>query len=86
MEGDMRQRLNRMIQKYARAKGVLFSVAWGDFRQSFNTAFHTNLELLILNFEKKTSLKKVTIPQYLSATSKLADAIRVADKMLSKVA
>lgn len=81
--GDLRQRLNRMVQKYARKKGILFNVAWHDFKHAFNTAFRTNLELLILNFEKKTGMKNVTIPQYLAATGKLEDGIRVADKLLN---
>lgn len=82
-DGDHRQRLNRMVQKYARQKGIMFRVAWNEFKQSFNLAYRTNLELLILNFEKKTGMKKVTIPQYLAATNKLADGIRVADKLLN---
>jgi len=82
--GDPRQRLNRMVQKYARQKGILFNVAWHDFKQAFNTAYRTNLELLILNFERKTGMKKVTIPQYLAATGKLEDGIRVADKLLNQ--
>lgn len=82
-DGDHRQRLNRMVQKYARQKGIMFNVAWNEFKQSFNLAYRTNLELLIINFERKTGMKKVTIPQYLAASNKLADGIRVADKLLN---
>ena len=82
-EGDHRQRLNRMIQKYAMAKGVLFAAAWRDFKNAYNLSFHTNLELLIQNLEKKTGLKNVTIPQYLAVSNKLEDGIRVADKLLA---
>lgn len=82
-DGDHRQRLNRMVQKYAWQRGIMFNVAWNEFKQSFNLAYRTNLELLILNFEKKTGMKKVTIPQYLAASNKLADGIRVADKLLN---
>jgi prophage antirepressor-like protein len=84
MIGDMRQRLNKMIQKYARDRGLLFNAAWNEFRRAFNTAYHTNLELLIINYEKKHNKKKVTIPQYLLASGKIEDGVRVADKMLNK--
>lgn len=82
--GDMKQRLNNMIRKYARQRGILYSVAWSEFKQAYNTAYHTNIELLILNYKKDRGLKKVTIPQYLLAKDKLEDGIRVADKMLNQ--
>lgn len=81
--GDLRQRLNRMVQKLARQRGIMFNVAWHEFKTAYNLAYRTNLELLILNYEKKTGLKKVTVPQYLSAVGKLEDGVRVADKLLN---
>lgn len=82
--GDMRQRLNMMVRKYARQKGLMFNVAWADFKKAFNVAYRTNLELLILNYKSKTGIKKVTIPQYLLAIGKLEDGIRIADKLINQ--
>lgn len=81
--GDLQQRLNAMVRKYAHQRGVLFAVAWAHFTESFNTAYHTNLKLLVNNHTQKHGIKKLTIPQYLSGADKLEDAIRVADKMLN---
>ena len=83
--GDMQQRLNAMVRKYAHQRGVLFSVAWAHFTESFNTAYRTNLKLLINNSKQKSGIKNLTIPQYLAQACKLEDAVRVADKMLNAV-
>lgn len=85
IQGDDQQKLNAMIRKYALKKGFLYNKAWGDFKQAFNTAYHTNLETLIANHRKKYSQKALTLPQYLKAVDKLQDALRVADKMLNMV-
>jgi phage regulator Rha-like protein len=81
--GDLRQRLNKMIQRYARQKGIAFNYAWHDFVQAFNTAYRTNLELRRQNYINKTG-KDVSRPQFLEETGLLEDAIRVADKMLNR--
>jgi Rha family phage regulatory protein len=81
--GDLRQRLNKMIQKYARQNGIPFNYAWKDFVQAFNTAFRTNLELRRQNYINKTG-KDVSRPQFLEEMGLLEDAIRVADKMLNR--
>ncbi|GAB6891134.1 antA/AntB antirepressor family protein [Geobacillus stearothermophilus] len=81
--GDLRQRLNRMIQRYARQNGIPFNHAWKDFVQAFNTAYKTNLELRRQNYINKTG-KDVSRPQFLEDMGLLEDAIRVADKMLNK--
>lgn len=81
--GDPQQRLNAMVRKYAHQRGILFSIAWGHFIEAFNTAYHTNLRLLISNHKTKHDLREITTPQYLAAVGKLEDAIRVADKMLN---
>ncbi|WP_427340559.1 ORF6N domain-containing protein [Caloranaerobacter sp. DY30410] len=81
--GDLRQRLNAMVRKYAREKGINYGKAWSEFKKAFNTAYHTNLELCMTYTKKKHGLKDITIPQYLSIESLLEDAIRVADKMLN---
>lgn len=78
IKGDKQQRLNAMIRKYALDNGLAFSVAWKHFVQAFNTSFRTNLELLKTNYPKK-----VSTPEYLAATGRLEDALRVADKMLN---
>lgn len=81
--GDLRQRLNKMIQKYARQNGIPFNYAWKDFVQAFNTAYRTNLELRRQNYINKTG-KDVSRPQFLEEMGLLEDAIRVADKMLNR--
>jgi prophage antirepressor-like protein len=82
--GDLQQRLNAMIRKYAQAEGIAFGNAWRDFRQAFNTAYRTNLKARMNNYKEKHGLKSLTMPQYLSLTNNLEDAIRVADKMLNQ--
>jgi hypothetical protein len=84
IEGDDQQKLNAMIRKYAFKNGFLFDKAWGDFKQAFNMAYHTNLESLITNYIKNSKLKRLSIPQYLKLSGRLQDGIRVADKMLNK--
>jgi phage regulator Rha-like protein len=81
--GDLRQRLNRMIQRYARQNGIPFNHAWKDFVQAFNTAYRTNLELRRQNYINKTG-KDVSRPQFLEDMGLLEDAIRVADKLLNR--
>jgi Rha family phage regulatory protein len=83
--GDPRQRLNKMIQRYARQNGIPFNHAWKDFVQAFNTAYRTNLELRRQNYINKTG-KDVSRPQFLEDMGLLEDAIRVADKMLNREA
>jgi uncharacterized protein YukE len=83
MIGDLRQRLNKMIQRYARQNGIPFNYAWKGFVQAFNTAYRTNLELRRQNYINKTG-KDVSRPQFLEDMGLLEDAIRVADKMLNR--
>lgn len=82
--GDPQQRLNAMVKKYAVQNGLSFRRAWHEFRQAFNTAYHTNLSLLMSHYKFKHGLKELTIPQYLAAVGRLDDGIRVADKLLNK--
>ncbi|MCK9599229.1 MAG: hypothetical protein M0R06_09330 [Sphaerochaeta sp.] len=84
VEGDDRQKLNAMIRKYALANGVLFNVAWGEFKTRYNTAYRTNLESKMKYYKQAHGLKKKpTIPEYLEAVNSLEDGLRVADKMLN---
>ena len=86
IDGNLQQRFNAMIRKYATKNGILFNKAWGEFKSAFDLAFHTNIGLRISNYKEKHGLKQLTAPQYLSLTNQLEDAIRVADKMLNKTA
>jgi hypothetical protein len=83
LHGDDQQKLNAMVRKYAFQKGYLYNRAWADFKQAFNTSYHTNLELLMENYKKKNHIKNLTLPAYLKYADKLQDALRVADKMLN---
>lgn len=82
--GDLQQRLNSMIRKYAAQNGIAFPEAWRHFRRAFNNAYRTNLKSLMKNYQIKHGLKSLTAPQYLSMANRLEDAIRVADKMLNQ--
>lgn len=76
--GDKRQRLNAMVRKYAHLTGFSFARAWRDFTATYNTAYRTNLMLLIANHPTQG----LTIPAYLEETERLDDALRVAGKMI----
>lgn len=82
--GDLQQRLNAMVRRYAQQEGVNFGTAWRDFRTSFNTAYRTNLKARMNHYKTKHGLKQLTMPQFLSLTETLEDGVRVADKMLNK--
>jgi uncharacterized protein (UPF0216 family) len=85
IEGDLQQRLNKLVRKYAFKAGIMHNVAWEHFKQAYNTAYRTNLELLMNNYKEREGVKKLTLPQYLAVTGHLEDAIRVADKMLNDI-
>lgn len=80
--GDTRQRLVKTVQRYAERNGYTYSQGWKDFRQAFNTAFHTNLTARRKYYMENRDIKAMTIPEYLEATNQLQDALRVANKML----
>ncbi|MED3269318.1 antA/AntB antirepressor family protein [Bacillus thuringiensis] len=82
--GDLQQRLNKMIRRYAHQERMPISNAWKAFTEAFNTAYKTNLKLKITNYKEKHGLKDLTRPQYLSMTNQLEDAVRVVDKLLNK--
>ncbi|WP_304459252.1 Bro-N domain-containing protein [Alicyclobacillus sendaiensis] len=81
--GDPKQRLNAMIRKYAARNGLTYQQGWRDFRTAFNTAYRTNIVLLMEHHKAKHGLKSLTMPEYLEQTGRLDDALRVADKMLN---
>lgn len=87
--GDKRQKLNKMVQKYAAIAGVSFSKAWKEFRTAYNTAHRTNLTSLVNHYKQKHGIRQLSIPDYLERIHSdcipvLDDAIRVADKMLNQ--
>jgi hypothetical protein len=63
--------------------GIQYPTAWSRFISKYNTAYHTNLKLLITQYVNKGN-KKPTIPEFLEITDKLYDAMRVVDKMLQE--
>lgn len=85
IEGDLQQRLNKLVRKYAFKAGIMHNIAWEHFKQAYNTAYRTNLELLMNNYKEREGIKKLTLPQYLAVTGHLEDALRVADKMLNDI-
>lgn len=82
-EGTPRQKFNAMMNKYALKNGIQYSAAWRIFITKYNTAYNTNLKLLIRNYVEKGN-KKPTTPEFLEKTDKLYDAMRVVDKMLQE--
>lgn len=84
--GNLQQRLNAMIRKHAANNGLTFRQSWHDFRAAYNTAYRTNITMLVENFKLKNGLRELSVPEYLAKTGCLEDAIRVADKMLNQKA
>jgi predicted nuclease with TOPRIM domain len=81
--GDPQQRLNKMVRKFATQEGITFQKAWREFKGNFNIAYHANITSLHENYQLRNG-KKLTLPQYLTETDQIQDAIRVADKMLNR--
>lgn len=84
IDGDLRDRFNKMIRLYATRKGIQYRNAYREFVQAYNLAFKTNLELRITNYCKDHGVKEISTPEYLERSGRLEDAIRVADKMLNR--
>ena len=83
-EGTKRQKLVSMIAAYATKNGLAFSEAWRRFKRAYNTAFRTNVSLMIKKYAEKRGLKKEpTLPEFLELRDLLDDALRIADKMLN---
>lgn len=82
--GNLQQRLNAMIRKHAANNGLTFRQSWHDFRAAYNTAYRTNITMLVENYKLKNGLRELSVPEYLAKTGCLEDAIRVADKMLNR--
>jgi prophage antirepressor-like protein len=78
IEGTPRQRLVKMVQRYANQSGITYSAAWHEFTSAYNTAYRTNLKARINRYSSKMST-----PEYLDGVGEIEDAIRVADKMLN---
>ena len=80
--GTKRQKLNNLVRNYANKNGVQYASAWQIFKEMYNTAYHTNLNLQITNYCKTNNLrKKPSKPEFLEETNQLDDALRVAEKM-----
>lgn len=83
-EGTKRQKLTSMINAYALKCGLRHDKAWKDFKDAYNTAYHTNLSLLRTRYAEKHGLKKKpSTPEYLELTGLLDDGLRIADKLLN---
>lgn len=83
IEGTPRQRLDKMIKKYAFDNGIGHQDAHREFRRRFNLAYSCNIKQRCDNYCVKNGIKKITIPDYLERVGKIEDAIRVADKMIN---
>lgn len=83
IQGTPRQRLNSMVKKYSFDKGITVPTAWKEFRKSFNTAYHTNIEQRKTNYLTKNKIKSLSFPEYLEKVGLIEDSLRVADKMLN---
>ena len=82
IEGNLKDRLNAMIKKYAHDKGKPYGVAYGEFYKRYNRTYNTNVKLRVTNYEKRTG-NDITVPKLLQKENELEDAIRVLDKMLN---
>ena len=81
-DGTKRQKLNRLVRSYANKNGVQYADAWNLFKEMYNNAYHTKLNLQITNYMKANNLrKKPSNPEFLEETNQLDDALRVAEKM-----
>ena len=83
-EGTKRQKLVAMVQKYAISNGLAFNRGWHDFRQAYNTAFHTNLKNSQNYYCEKQGIKKISTPDFLERKGYLDDAMRIMDKLLAQ--
>ena len=83
-EGNKRQKFVAMVQKYAVSNGLAFNKGWHDFRQAYNTAFHTNLKNSQNYYCEKQGIKKISTPDFLERKGYLDDAMRIMDKLLAK--
>lgn len=83
-EGTKRQKLVAMVQKYAISNGLAFNRGWHDFRQAYNTAFHTNLKNSQNYYCEKQGIKKISTPDFLERKGYLDDAMRIMDKLLTQ--
>lgn len=84
--GNLQQRFNEMVRKYARQEGIRFQDAWRIYTIAYNKAYNANLTAKINNYKEKHGLKQLSRPQYFSLTGTLDDAIRVIDNLLNKQA
>jgi vacuolar-type H+-ATPase subunit I/STV1 len=82
-DGEPRQQLVFLVNKYAKRNGIQYNAAWSEFRQAFNIAFHTNIKLRLKNYAASQGIRRMTVPEYLEASGQLEDAIRVVSKMLN---
>lgn len=85
IEGTPRQRLNKMVRRYATQEGIPYAHAWKEFVSSFNIGFSTNLEARRNHHMNKIG-KDVSRPEFLEEIGMIEDAVRIADKMLNKKA
>lgn len=87
LKGSKRQRLVTLVATYVRKAGITYDRGWREFKNYYNTAFHTNLSLARRHYMEENNLKKKpSIPEFLEIKGHLDDAIRIADKMLSSLA
>lgn len=81
--GEPRQQLVVLVNKYAQRNGLQYNQAWNDFRQAYNIAFRTNLKLRMKYYAESHQMKRITVPEYLQVTGHIEDGLRVANKLLS---
>jgi hypothetical protein len=84
--GDKQQKLNSMVRLYAVKAGLQYSEAWRHFRQAYNLAYHTNVNLSKKRYAEKNNIKNLSLPAYLTQAGYIDDALLVADKLLRGVA
>ena len=81
---NSREELRHKLNAYCYKNGIPQNKGWNIFKQMYNDSYNTNISLLITNYQRTNKIKnRPTMPAYLEATGKLADAHAILDKLLN---
>ena len=81
---NSREELRHKLNAYCYKNGIPQNKGWNILKQMYNDSYNTNISLLITNYQRTNKIKnRPTMPAYLEATGKLADAHAILDKLLN---